>query len=711
MKRSLAFIALLVTLMVLSGCGRTNAEPQSEARTSATRAIDDAALSLADEHVGDWLTHGRTYSEQRYSPLDQINEDTVPRLGLKWSLDLNTTRGVEATPIVVDGVIYTTLPWSIVLAVDARTGKQIWKYDPKVPRSWGRYACCDVVNRGPAVYKGNIYVGTIDGRLVAINAATGERMWETITIDQSKPYTITGAPRIVKGRVIIGNGGAELGVRGYVSAYDAETGRLDWRFYTVPGDSGRPFASPAHEMAAKTWIGDDWWNSGGGGTAWDSFSFDPELNLLYIGTGNSSAWARQVRAEGDNLFISSIVAVRPDTGEYVWHYQTTPGDHWDYTAVQQMTLADLEINGVIRKVIMQAPKNGFFYVLDRATGELLSAAPFAEITWAEGIDMETGRPVENSKAVYGDTSVVVKPSPLGAHNWHSQSYNPNTGLVYLPVQDMAAAYGPVDKDYKHDPGWFNIGTEMEIPAGEVTGYLVAWDPLKQRRVWSVRHGGIYNGGTLTSAGNLVFQGASDGRFVVYSADQGDVLWEFPVNTGIVAAPVTYLVDGQQYITVNAGWGGGWPMLGGDQVGRAGVKHGGQLLTFVLDGNAKLPLPKRPQEPMKPPAITSSQDAIEKGSDSYADACFGCHGSDAISGGVTTDLRFRSTAVRDLALLKRIVLEGVLEESSGMPDLSDRLDAGDVEAIQAYILSRAEADYDRAMSSYKEALDAWEKMQQ
>ena len=383
----------MVFTTLLSACGSPEKPEKTLYLSTKFHSVSDQRLVSADKDANNWLSHGRTYNEQRFSLLKQINLNNIEQMGLSWAFDLDGTRGLEATPIIVDGVMYVTGNWSRVYALDAVTGKLLWKYDPKVPTEWAVHLCCDVVNRGVAVWENKVYVGTLDGRLVALDNKTGALVWQVQTTPTDKPYSITGAPRVVKGKVIIGNGGAEFGVRGFVSAYDAKTGEQVWRFYTVPGDPAKPFEDPILAMAAKTWKG-EWWKLGGGGTVWDSMSYDAELDLLYIGVGNGSPWDQQIRSPGggDNLFLSSIVAVRPDTGKYVWHYQTTPGESWDYTAAQQMILADVEIAGKERKVIMQAPKNGFFYVLDRETGEFLSGKPFVKVSWATHIDSKTGRP-------------------------------------------------------------------------------------------------------------------------------------------------------------------------------------------------------------------------------------------------------------------------------------------------------------------------------
>ncbi|MDO8902503.1 MAG: PQQ-dependent dehydrogenase, methanol/ethanol family, partial [Phenylobacterium sp.] len=489
--------------------------------TPGPKDVDQARLEAAEGNA-EWLSYGRSYSEQRFSPLTQINTESVGELGLAWSYEFDTDRGQEATPIVKDGVLYTTTAWSKVYAFDAATGALKWSYDPKVAGEKAFDACCDVVNRGVAVWGGRVYVGALDGRLIALDAATGAEAWSVQTTDTAKPYTITGAPRVVKGKVLIGNGGAEYGVRGYLSAYDAETGALVWRFFTAPNPDGQPDGAASDailaEKAAGTWFGEGWKATGGGATVWDSMAYDPKLDLLYVGVGNGTPWNHEKRSDGqgDNLFVSSILALKPDTGQYVWHYQTTPGESWDYTATQHIILSDLTIEGQTRQVLMQAPKNGFFYVLDRATGELISAEPYVPITWATGVDKATGRPIETPGARYKDGPVLQIPAPFGAHNWHPMAFNPQTGLVYIPAQVVPFAYVD-DPAYKHQPGAWNIGTgflanalpddaaQMAGLKAMVRGQLIAWDPVAQKARWTVEHPFFWNAGVLTTAGGLVFQ--------------------------------------------------------------------------------------------------------------------------------------------------------------------------------------------------------------
>jgi quinohemoprotein ethanol dehydrogenase len=651
--------------------------------------VDAARLNAAASDPGNWLTTGRTYHEERFSPLTQISDHNVGKLGLAWFLDFGSTIGLEATPLVADGVMFTTGVWNILHAIDAKTGKELWSYDPQVPRYWMRYMCCGPANRGPALWQGKIFEGTIDGRLIAVDAATGKLVWSVQTTDTNQPYSITGAPRVVKGNVIIGNGGAEFGTRGYVTAYDAQSGKQIWRFYLVPGNPANGFESKTMEMAAKTWSG-EWWKIGAGGNAWDGFAYDPALNLLYIATGNGAPWSRDLRSPGggDNLFLSSIVAVRPDTGEYVWHYQEVPGENWDYTAVQQMTLADLTIGGQPRKVILHAPKNGFFYVIDRTSGKLISANNFVPVNWASHIDPKTGRPVEIKETLYDDKQAkTVYPAHFGAHNWQPMSFSPLTKLVYLPAQETSWPYSHATELVPKKMAWnLAFGTNVKAPPDApppYKGYLLAWNPVTQKEAWRVEHAGIWNGGTLSTAGNLVFQGAADGRFVAYSADAGRKLWEMPIQTGAVAGPISYSVNGEQYIAVAAGWAGSVPIIGGLAPTHRATSR---ILAFKLGGTATLP-PVPPRGTPTPPPQTASKETIARGAQLYGDTCRICHGAAAVSGGMTPDLRYLSPQTHEV--FKNIVLYGA-RAKDGMPPFADVLKEPDVEAIHAYLIDRATA---------------------
>jgi PQQ-dependent dehydrogenase (methanol/ethanol family) len=696
-------IALLLVILV-SACGPSEPPPQATEikppaePTGPNLAVNAARITAADQEPGNWLSHGRDYGEQRYSPLKQINESNAGELGLEWFFEFDTKRGLEATPIVVDGMMFLTGAWSQVFALDARSGELLWKYDPEVPPEWAVHACCDVVNRGVAIWEGSIFVGTLDGRLVSLDAKSGKVNWTVLTIDKSKPYTITGAPRVVNGKVIIGNGGAEYGVRGYVTAYDAETGARAWRFYTIPGNPAEGFESEVLERAAETWTG-EWWTMGGGGTVWDSMSYDPELNLLYIGVGNGSPWNQQIRSPegGDNLFLSSIVALNPDTGDYVWHYQTTPGETWDYTATQHMILADLEIDGALRKVLLQAPKNGFFYVIDRETGDLISAEPYVQTTWATHVDPETGRPVEVEGMRYKEGPALVMPAPYGGHNWHPMAYSPDTGLIYIPAQDIPFAYG-TDANFEFTPGVWNVGVNPlfasfaeQPPEAQaqlmkmVTGQIIAWDPVQRKEVWRVRHPLPWNGGMLATAGNLVFQGNSVGEFAAYTADNGEKLWSMGAQTGIVASPVTYEVDGEQYVTVLAGWGGSLALSGGDIAAATGVRNISRVLTFKLGSNGTLPPVETPTLVANPPPRVDDPEAIARGKQHYANRCMVCHGDSAVGGGVVPDLRYLDA---DKHLMWDGVVLGGLHAGKGMVSFAGVLTPQDVKDIQAFVIERA-----------------------
>ena len=662
--------------------------PHAHAATPAN--VDAARLGKADRDAANWLSYGRTYSEQRFSPLAKITADNASQLGLAWSADLDTNRGQQATPLVIDGVMYVSTAWSMVKAYDAATGKLLWSYDPEVPREVGVKGCCDVVNRGVAAWKGKIYVGTFDGRLVALDARTGKPKWSVVTGDQSN-LTITGAPRVVKGRVIIGMSGGEYGIRGYLSAYDAETGKLAWRFYTVPGDPSKPFENKAMEMAAKTWSG-EYWKLGGGGTTWDAISYDPDLNLVYFGVGNGIEWARNYRtkSKGDNLFLSSIVALNADTGKYVWHYQATPGEEWDFDAVQQLMQADLKIDGKQRKVIMQANKNGFFYVLDRTNGKLISATTFVPINWASGVDPKTGRPIENPGIRYDQTGkpFAMMPGALGAHSWQPMAYSPKTGLVYIPAQEIGLEFIPVEGLKPTPMGWNVSVATVNTPGTK--GYLIAWDPVQRKEVWRVGYQGPWNGGTLTTAGNLVVQGDASGSFNAYRADTGEKLWSTPAQSAVMAGPMTYEVNGEQYIAVMSGWGGAYPLLEGKEAAKSGnIRNVSRVLAFKVGGTAALPdLPPQAPLALNPPPATAAADTVAKGTNLYVQFCSVCHGENAIGGGVVPDLRASSFIANDF--FYEIVLNGAMK-GAGMAAFAPVLSKDDATAIRAYLIKRANED--------------------
>ena len=646
----------------------------------------------------DWPTHGFDYAETRFSPLAQISADNVENLGLAWSYNLESTRGVEATPLVVDGVMYVTASWSIVHALDAKTGKKLWTYDPEVPGEAGSRGCCDVVNRGVAVHYGNVYVASYDGRLIAIDAKTGEKVWETNTLpDNDMSYTITGAPRVVNGNVIIGNGGAEFGVRGYITAYDAKTGAQKWRWYTVPGNPNEPFENEAMARAAKTWDpSGKYWEAGGGGTVWDSIVFDPDLNLLYIGTGNGSPWSHKKRSPegGDNLYLSSIVALNADTGEYVWHYQATPGDNWDYTSTQDMILSELMIDGERRKVIMQAPKNGFFFVLDRTNGEFISADNYVDVNWATGYD-SNGRPIEVPEARSMVEPFDIIPGPFGGHNWHSMSFNHQTGLAYFPSQHIPItmvedpSWESIESNEPGQPmsgiGW-NTAFQFNVapPSSKPFGRLTAWDPVTQQEAWRYEHVSPWNGGTLTTAGDLVFQGTADARFMAFNARTGDPLWESPMGTGVIAAPITYEVDGTQYVSIAAGWGG----VFGKSQRASDLKTAGTVYTFVLNGDAEMPEFTQYQLNSLVSGVEYNPDFIGEGTALYVSNCVFCHGVPGVDkGGNIPNLGYSKKSV--IENLDAFLFHGPFV-SSGMPDFTETLSKTDVEKIKAFIQGTADA---------------------
>ncbi|SHN50606.1 PQQ-dependent dehydrogenase, methanol/ethanol family [Erythrobacter sanguineus] len=700
---------LLLSAGVLANCSQIFG-------SDAGDGITTAALVGADADSANWISHGRTYSEQRYSPLDGVNRTNVGDLGLTWFADMDTARGQEATPLVIDGKLYLTTAWSKVKAFDAATGKPLWEYDPKVPGETAVKACCDVVNRGVAAWGDKLFLGTLDGRLVALDRETGKVAWEKVTVDQTRSYTITGAPRVIDGKVIIGNGGAEFGVRGYVAAYSADDGEELWRFYTVPGGDDADAQPEYLQAAAKTWSGDALYGEdsiGGGGTVWDSMAYDPELDLLYIGVGNGSPWNRAYRSpgadgtgEGDNLYLSSIVAIRPSTGEYVWHYQTTPGETWDYTATQHIILADMELDGAVRKVLMQAPKNGFFYVIDRETGKFISAKPYISVNWASGIDPETGRPIENPETRVDKTGkpAMVMPGALGGHNWHPMAFHPGEGLVYIPAFEAGMLYAP-EANWKPDRArGFNVGFDLgagDVPAdqgfrkqvaGTLRGMLVAWDPVKQEPRWTVEHPGPWNGGLLATGGGLVFQGTTGSEFNAYDAGTGDKLWSFAAQTGVVAPPVTYTVDGEQYVAVLAGWGGAYALsVDGDLINRkAPVRNVSRLLVFKLGGAAELPDEVVVEKlPLDPPPSRATPEVIALGQAKYGRYCAVCHAPGAVGSTVLPDLR-RAGSLESADAWSAVVHDGILKDN-GMASFAGSLSKAEIEAIRAYVIRRANED--------------------
>ncbi|MDE0348546.1 MAG: PQQ-dependent dehydrogenase, methanol/ethanol family [Gammaproteobacteria bacterium] len=676
------------------------------ARVAAT--VDDARIVRAlGEEPGSWLTYGRTFEEQRFSPLTQIDRETVARLGLAWSKDLGVRHRVQGSPIMVDGVVYVADPWGVTYALDAKTGAELWKFDPEIDPDLVRYACCGgPVNRGVAYYRDRIYLAAFDARLIALDAATGERIWEAFTGDPASrvPTTVTGAPRVGGGNVYIGQSSSEFGVRGYASAWDAETGEEVWRFFTVPGDPSLPFEHPEMEQAAGTWSG-QWWEYGGGGTVWHSIVYDPEFDQVYLGVGNGMPWPRAIRSPGggDNLFLASIVAVDAETGTMNWYYQTTPGDNWDYTATQDMVLADMRVDDVDRKVLLQAPKNGFFYVIDREDGALLRAHPYGPINWATHVDMETGRPVENPDMYYDEEPKWVLPGAGGGHNWHAMSFDPRQGVMYIPTQELPFFFSLPEEFvrtgvFKLNEVGMSFGVrvggprehavEAAGPVPETAGRLKAFDPLTGETLWSTENPTWNNGGVLATAGGVVFQGGEMGPFVAYDADDGSSLWEFQTYGAISAPPISYAVDGTQYVAILAS---------------ATNRHEnfGSLLVFALDGAAQWPAPpERPSEIPEPPPLTASVEEVERGSALYHEACMWCHGDSTLEP-LMADLKMMTAETH--AQFPAIVLGGMLRDE-GMMGYADVLTPEDAELIRQYVISRARIWRETATSSAAVQLD-------
>jgi quinohemoprotein ethanol dehydrogenase len=697
----LALPLATAVLAVVAGCSK----PPPDATAAPAGQVDGARI-VASENNAEWLSYGRTYSEQRFSPLTQVNRDNVTTLGLAWyhEFDANSDRGMEATPLIVDGVMYVTTSWSRVHALDAKSGTVKWSYDPQVDGQKAKDACCDVVNRGVAIWNGKVYVGALDGRLIALNAGTGKQVWSVQTTDTAWPYTITGAPRVANGKVLIGNGGAELGVRGYVSAYDAETGALAWRFFTTPNPEGKADGAASDkimaELAGPTWFGNGWKQTGGGGTVWDAITYDPTTGLVYVGTGNGSPWSHQQRSDGkgDNLFLSSILALKIDTGEYAWHYQTTPGDAWDYTAVQHIMTADLTINGEQRHVVMQAPKNGFFYVLDAVTGKLISAEKYSAVNWAERVDIATGKPVVNPRAQYlNGTASRLSVGPNGGHVWHPMAFDPNEGLVYIPAMRSGFTYKN-DPDWKFVRGRWNLAqagafgqssppplaplsaageaVNAKLPAGG--GYLIAWDPVKQEPRWVVTQTTTWNGGVLATGSGLLFAGA-DKTFNAYDAKTGTKLWTDPTAAVVMAGPATYELGGEQYIAVTVGYGGSNAVIGGRYPRRPG-----RVYVYKLGGTVKAPefAPHVQPPPLDLTKVTASKGNAAHGNKLVGEWCLSCH----IGGIFIPDLA-RSQRLATPELFRDVVHGGALK-ARGMAGFAQYLSEQDVEDIRAHWLQQA-----------------------
>lgn len=677
----------------------------------AGTTIDAGAIGN-DTSGQNWAAYGRTYSEAHASPLSEINKNTIGHLGLVWSMELPGVRAAATVPLAVDGVLYFAVDRAVVHAVDAATGKELWTYDPevyKVPgvaepmpgiklrQHWG--------TRGIAFWRGKVYVGTPDARLIAIDAKTGRLVWSRQTTKPSEGGNITGAPRAFDGLVLIGHGGSDVTpVRGYVVAYDAETGRERWRFYTVPGDPAKGFENKAMAMAAKTWSG-KWWKYGGGGTVWNAMTYDPKMDRVYLGTGNGAPWNWHIRSPkgGDNLFIGSIVALDAKTGAYIWHYQATPGDSWDYDDSMDITLATLTIDGEPRKVILNAAKNGFFYVLDRESGKLVSAEKFAKVDWAERIDLQTGRPVLNPQIdIYYRRSETVHfwPSGVGAHSWQPMSFNIDSGLEYIPKIEMEGAWDPIGEEkietWTYKLGQFNAGMQThpgDIPANAGTSTLLAWDPVKQRKVWEIATPGVWNGGTMTTAGGLVFQGQGDGLFNAYAADSGKMLWSFDTHMGIAGAPITYLANGRQYVTVIAGWGASGAGFMGTlaaQMGWVSRIHTQRVVTFALDGQAQLPADLAPRQTVTPvddPSFQVDAAKADEGGVLYSNTCAACHGSGAVAAGYAPDLRASAVPLSENAFEHTVREGGLLRQ--GMPPYAELSDV-ELEQLRHYIRACARA---------------------
>jgi quinohemoprotein ethanol dehydrogenase len=695
-------------------------------------AVDADRMKASASDPDNWLTSGRDQEGTYYSPLTRINSRNVSKLGFAWQYDLGTFRGQEATPIVVDGVMYTSGTWGYVYAVDAATGKQIWRYDPGARHLAARHPCCDLVNRGVAVWKGRVYVASVDGRLHALDAATGQKIWEADTIANHKlPYSSTGAPEIAGNLVVIGNSGGDMsygGVRGYVSAYDLATGAFKWRVYTVPPEPGSRYETPEIAAADRTWDSPRDPKFKGGGTAWDGFAYDPALDLVYFGTGNAAPYdPRQVGPSNlDELYTASILAVHADSGQLAWHYQTTPHDRWDFDSVQKLVMADLPIDGKSRQTIMQASKNGFFYVLDRKSGELLSATSYTYVNWASGVDPKTGRPTVTPQGDWYSEPKNVYPSWAGGHTWNPMSYSLKTHLMYIPVLDVPSVWVDMVGNggtVKYIDGFFTVNgifpddtysaddlrkmfgpmPDLKSLASMRKGKLVrellrAWDPVAGKTVWEREtSSGIrgYDGGVMSTASNLVFQGRGSGELWVYAADSGKVLKTIQTGSHIMAAPMTYIVKGEQFVALQTGYGGAAISVGSIPPSSAALKYQNvnRIIAFKLGGPA-VPTPAARIEAAfeKPPAQSASAQSIQSGETLFVQECSRCH---VFGPSVTPDLR-KIAPVLSASAFKDIVLRGAVAPT-GMERFDDVLTEEDADNIRAYLIDQAGKAYTQQAS--------------
>lgn len=684
----------------------------------------NGSVAPSDYGAGDnWPFSGGDVYDSHYSRLKDIDSGNVARLGLAWSYDLGTNRVQESTPVVIDGVMYASGNLGRVYALDATTGKAIWTFEPEVDMQVNRSACCDQANRGLAVANGKVFVGSLDGKLYALDAKTGKTLWSVDTIvDHSRGYTITGAPDVAGDLVVIGNAGAEYDTRGYVTAYRVSDGGQAWRFFTVPRDpKSGPQENPELNEALKTWDPDSRWDIGGGGTVWDAINYDPKFDTVYIGVGNGGPYpiSRRSPKGGTNLYLSSIVALDRKTGRVKWHYQETPGDSWDYTATQPMVLTDMEIDGKVRPVILHAPKNGYLFVLDRETGKPLRINGLVRTNWAKGFDLKTGTPnLTPQDSEYWKGPKIIFPASAGARNWYPAAYDPARKLYFAAVLDMGNLMFTMPPDKAGDPRRpraLNVGTTLiftpnlqhvlptlPAPLRAQVEALPAWkwvkekpyasemraiDPLTGKARWTVPMEGWQDRtGVLSTASGLIFHGGIGGKFMVRDADTGKLLKDIQTGSSIMAAPMTYRVKGVQYVAVATGFGGGgWSYVPGYA---AAYRNGNanRILVFRIDGGPvpqPTPLPPMevaPEPPAQAAGVTPA--TIARGQALFFENCAICHSNQLRS--TAPDLRRMQPGTHQV--FQKIVREGLLL-ANGMPRWDDILSTQDADAIHAYLIDK------------------------